>query len=638
MVAKKIPVYAIHLNCDRPPFGLALIVSYLKKSLSKEELNNLEFVSEYIISKEALRKKLEEKGSGIFLFSTYLWNVNNHIEESLFIKDHYKDALIIFGGPYIPRDEPMAKKYILDHDYIDILIHGEGEDAALNIIKSYLSHKDYGNIHGITYMNHEGPVYSGVGYTEDVNKIPSPYLSGEYELFVKEHNPHMVTLEMTRGCPYHCAFCDWGQSTNQKIREFSLERIYKELEWVGKNKIPVIELADSNFGILKRDVEIAEYMCEMKEKYGFPKELAANFAKNNHDNVISIIKKTKNAGLVSQAIMSIQTLYPKTLEIIGRKNLNEDYYNKSLKQFRQLDLPVTIELMLGLPECTTESFMADLQWACDFNLGVYVHSTILIPNTIIAGKDFREKYKIVTAAESNLSDPEYLKSVGLKSIKDDQVVSIASMTQDEFIKMMKLTAIFHIFYGESILKYVLFYLKNEHGIPQIKFLYELQERDLSSYPLLEKMRDMGDQPASTITFEGDEDVLWNAVYENMWIGLYDELKQYILEYYEMEDNEELQTIIDIQQFVMGYHGRVLPEEREFKYDYPQYFKDIINGKEKKKLREYGKIIMKVTDPLNLCLKSTKPDYYEPHHGHIELSSDLNTIRFGFDLNEIKKDK
>ncbi|RCX11137.1 radical SAM superfamily enzyme YgiQ (UPF0313 family) [Anaerobacterium chartisolvens] len=635
MVKNKIPVYAIHLNCDRPPFGLGLIISYLKQSLAPEEIERLDFSSGYIIDAERLREEIEEKGNGIFLFSTYLWNINSHMAESVLIKNRFEDAMIVFGGPFIPRDEELAKRFIVEHPHIDVMVLGEGEDAVLNVIRSYLSDKKYHDIRDITYIKGSEPVFTGIGCIDDVKKLSSPYLSGEYDSFLSVHKPHMVTLETTRGCPFKCAFCDWGQSTNQKIREFDLERIYNELEWVGKNKIPVIELSDSNLGILKRDIKVAEYICEIKERYGFPKEIAANFAKNSHDNVIEIIKKTKEAGLVSQAILSIQTLHSETLRIIGRKNLNEEHYRKSLELFRGLNLPVTIELMLGLPRSTTQSFMSDLQWACDFNLGVYVHFTILIPNTEISRRDFREKYKIVTAAESNLSDPEYLLEIGLKPINENQVVSLESMSQNEFIKMMKLTALFNTFYGESILKYVMFFLKNEHNILQTQFLYDLQHNDLSEYPQILKLRDRGDPDETTVPFTGHEGVLWDTVYENGWEKFYSEVKQYILANYDIADGEELQTVLDIQQFVMGYYGRTLPATREFKYDFPQYFKDIVGGKKNKGLAEYGKCRIKVTDPLNLCSKSSKPDYYEPHHGHIELASDLNAIRFGFDLNEIK---
>jgi len=615
-----------------------MIISYLKKHLNRKLLDKLDFSAGYIVEKEELEGKTGVPG--LFLFSTYLWNIHAHLNVSARIKQESPDSLVIFGGPFIPRDRDEAITFLMENNQIDYLVHGEGEEPIFEIVKSYLTGVMETDISGISCRSRGEILYNGVASVENLNELASPYLSGEFDKYKKEHDIQVVSLEMSRGCPFRCAFCDWGQSTNSRIREFDLHKIYGELEWVGQNKIPIIELTDSNFGILARDVDITRKICETKRKYGYPKEICANFAKNIHGNVIEIIKMTKEAGLVSQAILSIQTLYPETLQIIERKNLNEAHYRKSLESFRELDLPVTIELMLGLPGCTTQSFKDDLQWACDFNLGVYVHSTILIPNTQIASKDFKEEYGIVTAAESNLKDPRYLREIGLESIKDNQVVSLKTLPQLQFIDMMKLTSVFHIFYGESILKYIMFFLRQDYGIRQIDFLNGIQSDMLHQYPKLRKIRDMADAPASTIAFVGDEDILWNTVVNNRWGEFYGDVKRYILEKYDIEEDDEFHTVVDIQQHVLGYYGRTFPGKRIFDFDFISYFKDKIGKSDSPtKLRDYrGKCKIIVTDPLNICSKEVKPDYYEPHHGHIELSSQLNKLRFGFDLNDLRDDK
>ncbi|MCX7747707.1 MAG: radical SAM protein [Clostridia bacterium] len=637
MSKNRTPVYSIHLECDRPPLGLGLIICNMKKNLTKDELERLDFSPGYIVDMEELKKSIVHYGEGIFLFSTYIWNQQSHLEMSKLLRERFEGARILFGGPFIPREKELAVEFLRENPQIDILFHGEGECAVLEAARSLLRGTQDLEIGGITYRKGGSIIHTGSTSVAVLDEIPSPYLMGEFDEFIISNNTQIVSLETSRGCPYHCAFCDWGQSTNQKIREFSLNRIYEELEWVGKNKIPIIELTDSNFGILKRDIEACEYICKVKEKYGFPKEICANFSKNVHENVIKIIKMTKEAGLVSQAILSIQTLNPETLSAIGRKNLNKEHYTKSLKAFKELELPVTVELMLGLPESSVESFKKDLQWACDFNLGVYVHSTLLLPNTEIGTKKFKDRYEMVNASESvRFSDPKFLEQIGLKSIRDNQVVSIASMGEDEFVKMLKLVSVFHIFYGESILKYIMFYLNLEYGISQVEFMFKLQEDDLAKYPLLAKVRDMGDSPASTISFLGDEDVLWDIVYHNRWPQFYSELESYIEEQYEILFDDKLKTVMEIQEFVMGYYGREIPEKRTFKYDFPSYFHGVISQNTVKKLESYCECEIEVHDPLKICSKKVKPDYYEPHHGHIELSSKLNSLRFGFDLNEVSK--
>ena len=48
-----------------------------------------------------------------------------------------------------------------------------------------------------------------------------------------------------------------GSAIAAKVHRFELERVYAEAEWIAGNGIEYLFIADANFGILPRDVEIA---------------------------------------------------------------------------------------------------------------------------------------------------------------------------------------------------------------------------------------------------------------------------------------------------------------------------------------------------------------------------------------------
>lgn len=349
-------------------------------------------------------------------------------------------------------------------------------------------------------------------------------------------------------------------------------------------------------------------------------------------NVVEIIRMTKAAGLVSQAIVSIQTLHPETLRVVGRKNLNEQHYDRVLEEFRDLDLPVTGEFMVGLPNSNVDSFKHDLQWACNNDIGVYVHSTILIPNTEIATPEFRERHGMKTAGETGFEDSELARRAGITGLRPGQVVAINGMHESDFLEVLTLTSVFNVFIGESTLKYVMYYLHREHGIGQLRFLGDLMHTDLDKYPNLQRLRDMGNAPASTIIFDGEADVVWDFVSNNLWSDLYAEVAVYIKEHYSIS-GPMLDMALDVQQFIMAYSTRPCPQEREFPHDFAAYFRDGIAGKPFVPLDRYPPFVLEVQDRLHICSKTEQPEYYEPHHGHTELSSQLRSGLFGFDLKE-----
>ena len=97
-----------------------------------------------------------------------------------------------------------------------------------------------------------------------------------------------IIYETMRGCPYHCAFCDIGDSYHNKVKKYNIERIYKDIDWMSKNKIEYVSIADSNWGIFERDIDISKYVVDNKLKYGYPKHWDVTFAKNNYDRVFKI--------------------------------------------------------------------------------------------------------------------------------------------------------------------------------------------------------------------------------------------------------------------------------------------------------------------------------------------------------------
>ena len=90
----------------------------------------------------------------------------------------------------------------------------------------------------------------------------------------------IASWETNRGCPYLCTFCDWGSATATRMRKWTEDRLFKEIEWFADNKIPYIDCCDANFGIYQdRDKRIATKLKEEKLKKGYPQTFRTNWAK-----------------------------------------------------------------------------------------------------------------------------------------------------------------------------------------------------------------------------------------------------------------------------------------------------------------------------------------------------------------------
>ena len=156
--------------------------------------------------------------------------------------------------------------------------------------------------------------------------MPSPYLDGIFDELIEQHPEieWMPTLETDRGCPYKCTFCDWGSMTASKVIKFGLERVFAELEWFSKMKMPVLTMTNANFGIFKeRDTLIADKIVKLSLDTGYPTGISVSYAKNSNADVFAIVKKFKEANIQTGFILSLQTTTDGVLENIKRTNTNK---------------------------------------------------------------------------------------------------------------------------------------------------------------------------------------------------------------------------------------------------------------------------------------------------------------------------
>jgi radical SAM superfamily enzyme YgiQ (UPF0313 family) len=621
-VTRKTPVYLVNcFNNFEPPLALGLIAANIKKNYP-HLLDAFDFAPSYVGSSGGLMARYRQYGRGVFLFSSYAWNIVDHLEISKTVKEMDSANLTLHGGPSVPRHERACESFLREHTHADLACQGEGEMMTPEILEQYLGAKDYTAVNGVSMLREQTFVQAAPrARHKELDHFPSPYLTGEFDHLVSSFRP-VVTLETNRGCPYGCTFCDWGQATLQKIHCFSMERVKAELTWAAQHKVAVVGLADANFGILPRDLEIAQFLADLKRRYGYPLEFRMNNAKNATSRVSEIVRVAREAGLVSQGVLSIQTRDEDVLTVIQRQNIRPERYDALLREFRSQNLPVHTEIMMALPGSTYNTFVRDLQWACDKNIRAHVSWTAVLPNTPMAEPEYMAKHQIKTAKQSRFADPEYLETLGIKAFPPNLIVSAATFNEEDFLKMANLSSLFHLFQGESVLKHIMFFLRWDHAISQIKFIEAIRDDDLCEYPALRRLKTW------KISQERQGDCLEDSFLTNHWPTLYDEARRYVGSRFGICEDSALETVYQVQRFVMAFPHRGVPSTLELEHDFARYVKDIFEGNTGRRLEDYGPGTLTVFDPSGICRQASSPLSYEPHCGVFELDSDLVASRVG----------
>src|SRR5690606_13494293 len=108
-----------------------------------------------------------------------------------------------------------------------------------------------------------------------------------------------------------------------------------------------------------------------------------NVAKNTTKHLTELVDRLVSANVTPYFTLALQTRDDETLESIRRSNISSDHYVSLAASFRRRQLPVSADLMIGLPGQTVESFSKDLQFLMDHDVPARMWIAQLLPNAPI---------------------------------------------------------------------------------------------------------------------------------------------------------------------------------------------------------------------------------------------------------------
>jgi hypothetical protein len=411
-----------------------------------------------------------------------------------------------------------------------------------------------------------------------------------------------VVLETNRGCPYSCTFCDWGSATQQRIRKFSLERVFAELEWCARHGIQTVGIADANFGIFERDIAIAEKVAELKTQHKFPHHVGVNYAKNSMKNLKPIVKVLGDAGVIAYGQLSLQSMDEGTLKTIERSNIKPEKYHELAYEFRRAGLPLFIDLMMGLPGSTVTSFRNDLQQSIDREVIAKVYPTQLLVN-------------------SPMNEPGYRAANGIDNAPGTFVGSTASFTSADYAHMQQLRRIFFLLEKFGVLRHVARLVRYATGRREMDF-YERLWRDVRA--------DRQRWPITAFTLDAVPNLM---VPPGSWGLLLDEVGRYVVEADGIADDDALATVLAVQQALLPTRNRRFPHRVSLAHDYVAWNAAMLAAKDDghlldwpsvvPPLRSFGPGTLTVNDPYDVCVFGVGHTVESDSYGTWELDSPVS---------------
>ena len=499
------------------PYSVALLQTYVQKmSVDPGRYRFLPPIYKRVRIADAVAAL---DGADLVGFSTYVWNGRISLEIARRLKALKPGIAIVFGGPHVP-DQPEA--FLRANPEIDLAVHNEGERTFLTLLEAFPDRATWEALPGTSMVMPDGRFVrnANLDRVRDLDEIPSPFLEGAFdEIMAANPRESWIGLwETNRGCPFRCTFCDWGSATAAKVTKFGEKRLYREVDWFAEKRIEYIFCCDANFGIQKRDIDIAKYVARTKQATGYPVALSVQNTKNATERAYETQKILSDAGLNKGVALSMQSVDGMTLQAIKRDNISLDTYMELQRRFTRDRVETYSDLILGLPGETYASFVKGVDRLMENGQHnrIQFNNLSILPNAEMGDPTYQAKYGMVTIELKiiNIHGERVELDDDVPEVQD-LVVATAAMPAADWRRTRVFcwtTALLHF---DKLFQIPLILA---HGISAISYrdmIEAFMAADERRFPLLAEINAFFEEEARSIQQGGPE-----YVYSKEYLGIY----------------------------------------------------------------------------------------------------------------------
>ena len=300
---------------------------------------------EYTINNEllAILSDIYKEQPAIIGLVCYIWNVDMTLRLADLLKKVLPKVVIILGGPEVTYDPTDV---MTQHSSIDYIVQGEGEEVLQALLIALQSHSPVNGISGLTFRDNEVIISGMPQIIADLDTIPFPYCDDD----IPKLQDKIIYYESARGCPFSCSYC--LSSATCGVRFFSLERVYKDLQFFISHNVRQVKFVDRTFNARKEHyLPILRFLAQSDCRTNFHFEIAADVL---DDEVLEFLKEVPVGRF--QFEIGIQSTYEATLDKISRHNNWSKIIDYVTKIISYENIHVHLDLIVGLPEENYERF------------------------------------------------------------------------------------------------------------------------------------------------------------------------------------------------------------------------------------------------------------------------------------------
>ena len=315
----------------------------------------------------------------VSFFTTQFFEIENVINN---VRKNFGNKIFCIAGGAHSTGLPLSSLKL----GFDIVVLGEAEEVFLKLVNKIVKDEDYLDLPSIAYFDKNKNLVINKKETGfvDLDKFPP----------ITKYFNHYGPIEITRGCPYGCYFCQTPQIFATKLRHRSVKKICEYVEIMcSKGLFDIRFITPSLFlygAKTAKDLnlkEIEELFKNVKKIIGskgkffvgtFPSEIRPEHV--NKDTVELLKKYADNDNV----IIGVQSGSERILKLINRSHTLNDVYN-AVELLTKANFKVNLDFIFGLPYETKDDVIETLNFIdsllTKYNVRIHAHYFIPLPAT-----------------------------------------------------------------------------------------------------------------------------------------------------------------------------------------------------------------------------------------------------------------
>jgi radical SAM superfamily enzyme YgiQ (UPF0313 family) len=318
------------------PYSILFLGSYLKShgikvKLFDQRISSNKEIFQFIESNPVTHVGLSTMTGPQIIFAMELSRKIKHIRP---------DIKTIWGGIHVTVNPGS----VLNHDFIDYIVCGEGEETLLELLKNNDGHKIKGAL-----QKHDSPdnLLPRDFMNMDTISLDWSLINVEHYISVRDGHRYMAFV-VSRGCSFKCQYC-YNSVTRSRWRSWSLQKVREEIEKIEPFKISYISFMDDNLAINPKWLSGVCQILEEKNIHWYGDLRASVVTYENMD-------RFKNCTMV---FIGAESGSQKILDDIDKRIKVEDIFNAA-RVLHDKGIRGTFSWIIGFPQETKQDVLATI--------------------------------------------------------------------------------------------------------------------------------------------------------------------------------------------------------------------------------------------------------------------------------------